>query len=118
MSREDPQLRVRIPAELKETLERRAVGNRRTLTAEIVSRLEETTVQDTMFESSNGFERIAVEFKALYSRCNMLNIESQTRERIRKSERASVRVGLKQEEEEVLSLVKQLYELLNPPAKK
>ncbi|CDG88424.1 Arc family DNA-binding protein [Xenorhabdus bovienii] len=58
MSREDPQLRVRIPAELKEILEQRAKENRRTLTAEIVSRLEATTVQDTMLESSNGFERL------------------------------------------------------------
>ncbi|WP_038188361.1 Arc family DNA-binding protein [Xenorhabdus bovienii] len=63
MSREDPQLRVRIPAGLKETLEQKAKENKRTLTAEIVSRLEETTKHDDMFESHNGFERIASDYE-------------------------------------------------------
>lgn len=40
MSREHPQLRVRIPSELKDELEARAAESGRTLTAEIVNRLE------------------------------------------------------------------------------
>ena len=40
MSREHPQLRVRIPPELKEQLELKAKDSARTLTAEIVNRLE------------------------------------------------------------------------------
>ncbi|PWB21312.1 Arc family DNA-binding protein [Comamonas sp. JNW] len=40
MARTDPQLNFRIPAELKERLEAAAVGNKRTLTAELVARLE------------------------------------------------------------------------------
>ncbi|HAU4891971.1 TPA: Arc family DNA-binding protein [Aeromonas hydrophila] len=40
MSREHPQLRVRIPPELKDDLEAKAAESGRTLTAEIVNRLE------------------------------------------------------------------------------
>ncbi|HHQ4892820.1 TPA: Arc family DNA-binding protein [Aeromonas veronii] len=40
MSREHPQLRVRIPSELKDELEEKAAEAGRTLTAEIVNRLE------------------------------------------------------------------------------
>lgn len=40
MSREHPQLRVRIPSELKDELEAQATEAGRTLTAEIVNRLE------------------------------------------------------------------------------
>jgi hypothetical protein len=42
MSREYPQLRVRIPPELKEDLEDRAAKANRTLTAEIVYRLQQS----------------------------------------------------------------------------
>lgn len=42
MARTDPQLNFRIPAELKERLEAAAVENKRTLTAELVTRLEST----------------------------------------------------------------------------
>ncbi|AXD45412.1 Arc family DNA-binding protein [Salmonella enterica] len=40
--REDPQLRIRIPQDLKETLEKVARDNDRTLTAEITRRLRES----------------------------------------------------------------------------
>ncbi|WP_312293241.1 Arc family DNA-binding protein [Atlantibacter hermannii] len=40
MSREDPQLRIRIPIELKEKIEDSAKANSRSMNAEIVHRLE------------------------------------------------------------------------------
>lgn len=40
MSREDPQFRIRLPAELKEKIEDSAKGNNRSLNAEIVFRLD------------------------------------------------------------------------------
>lgn len=42
MSREDPQLRIRIPIELKEKIEVSAKENNRSMNAEIVQRLERT----------------------------------------------------------------------------
>ncbi|NIG88491.1 Arc family DNA-binding protein [Serratia symbiotica] len=52
--RDDPQLRVRIPSDLKENLEKKARSNKRTLTAGIVDRLEATITQD--FVNSNYFK--------------------------------------------------------------
>jgi len=40
MSREDPPLRIRLPEELKATIQARAGENRRSMNAEIVRRLE------------------------------------------------------------------------------
>ncbi|MCM7400276.1 Arc family DNA-binding protein [Enterobacter hormaechei] len=42
MSREDPQLRIRLPIELKEKIEVSAKENNRSMNAEIVQRLERT----------------------------------------------------------------------------
>lgn len=44
--REDPQLRVRIPQDLKDALENAARTNDRTLTAEITRRLRESLEKD------------------------------------------------------------------------
>jgi predicted transcriptional regulator len=44
--REDPQLRVRIPQDLKDTLEKIARENDRTLTAEITRRLRDSIKKD------------------------------------------------------------------------
>ncbi|EAS1997984.1 Arc family DNA-binding protein [Salmonella enterica] len=43
--RDDPQLRVRIPQDLKDALEKSARNNDRTLTAEITRRLRESLEQ-------------------------------------------------------------------------
>ena len=42
MARTDPQVNLRIPAELKDALDAAAEANKRSLTAEIVARLERT----------------------------------------------------------------------------
>ncbi|EAB5934897.1 DNA-binding protein [Salmonella enterica subsp. salamae] len=42
MSREDPQMKVRLPAELKEKLEVAAKENKRSMNAEVVHRLKES----------------------------------------------------------------------------
>ncbi|CDH33232.1 Arc family DNA-binding protein [Xenorhabdus bovienii] len=45
-TRNDPQLRARIPQELKDALEKSALQNDRTLTAEITRRLRESLERD------------------------------------------------------------------------
>lgn len=46
MARTDPQVNFRIPAQLKERLEKSAAGNNRTLTSEIVERLTGSYFED------------------------------------------------------------------------
>lgn len=46
MSRSDPQVNFRIPAELKAQLEAAAEKNKRSITAELVARLEESFAAD------------------------------------------------------------------------
>lgn len=46
MSRTDPQFNLRIPAELKAKVEEAAKLNKRSATAEIIARIEETFVRD------------------------------------------------------------------------
>ena len=42
MARNDPQMNLRLPVELKEQIEDAAAQNNRTLTAEVVGRLQES----------------------------------------------------------------------------
>lgn len=42
MARDEPQINLRVPAALKERLEEASAQNKRSLTAEIVARLEES----------------------------------------------------------------------------
>lgn len=63
--RDDPQLRVRISTELKNKLEDKARLNKRTLTAEIVDRLEATILQDELLHKSRGFEETVDEIQIL-----------------------------------------------------
>ncbi|PTB20736.1 hypothetical protein C9I57_11340 [Trinickia symbiotica] len=42
MARDEPQINLRIPAELKERLEQASTQSKRSLTAEVVARLEES----------------------------------------------------------------------------
>lgn len=52
MARSDPQMNFRIPAELKERLEVAAKNNNRSLTSELVSRLEAS------LDSSNTHDKL------------------------------------------------------------
>lgn len=42
MARDEPQINLRIPADLKDRLDRASLTHKRSLTAEVVARLEET----------------------------------------------------------------------------
>lgn len=55
MSREHPQLRVRVPPELKDRLEDMARSSGRTLTAEIVYRLQQSLEHD---QSCSGLQQM------------------------------------------------------------
>ncbi|EZQ10735.1 Arc family DNA-binding protein [Acinetobacter sp. Ver3] len=53
MARTDPQVNFRIPAELKDKLDEAAKNNGRTLTAELILRLETTFELDSLPEPTN-----------------------------------------------------------------
>lgn len=57
MSRDDPQMKIRLPAELKAGVETAAKANNRTMNAEIVARLEQTFTSGTATstEAMNAF---------------------------------------------------------------
>ena len=42
MARNDPQVNLRLPADLKDQIEAAAIENRRTITAEVVARLQDS----------------------------------------------------------------------------
>ncbi|OMQ26874.1 Arc family DNA-binding protein [Serratia oryzae] len=109
MSREDPQLRVRIPAGLKADLEEKAKENMRTLTAEIVDRLETTLNQDALVQDSNGYN----EFVSLYE--NMADEATYWKE---KYEREYALDYADANKDELRSAVERLREVLNLPPKK
>lgn len=53
MARTDPQVNFRIPAELKDKLDNAAKENGRTLTAELILRLEETFKNNNISNENN-----------------------------------------------------------------
>lgn len=67
MSREDPQLRIRLPIELKEKVEESAKSNNRSMNAEIVSRLETTFLSEVQEdEVISAQDAIQIVSKAKY----------------------------------------------------
>lgn len=50
MARDDPQLKIRLPGDLKERIETAASDNNRTMNAEIVARLQESFDDTLKFE--------------------------------------------------------------------
>lgn len=70
MARNDPQMNLRVPMELKENIEKSALDNGRTITAEAVFRLEQS------FEQKFGdLESVSTEalMKELTKRFEQLN---------------------------------------------
>jgi len=55
MARNDPQMNLRVPMELKEKIEKTALENGRTITAEAVYRLERSFEKDDAAEFDKGF---------------------------------------------------------------
>lgn len=70
MARTDPQINLRVPAELKKKLEILAIENSRSLNAEVVNRLETSIesgfgsthipTEDLMMELSNRFKGFSI----------------------------------------------------------
>ncbi|WFQ80477.1 Arc family DNA-binding protein [Xenorhabdus sp. SF857] len=54
MSREDAQMKIRLPAELKEQLEKAAVENKRSMNAEVLQRLSESFEKTQWNRESSG----------------------------------------------------------------
>lgn len=55
MSREDPQLKIRLPLELKEKITESAAEYGRSINSEVVARLEESFEKDDAAEFDKGF---------------------------------------------------------------
>lgn len=55
MARNDPQMNLRVPMELKEKIEKTALENGRTITAEAVYRLEQSFEKDDAAEFDKEF---------------------------------------------------------------
>ena len=55
MSREDPQLKIRLPLELKEKITESAAEYGRSINSEVVTRLEESFEKDDTAEFDKGF---------------------------------------------------------------
>lgn len=73
MSREDPQLKIRLPAELKSSIEMAAIRNRRSINAEVVARLEESVLMegdDDIYEMTTEIskEKLIVDPEGEYHR--------------------------------------------------
>ncbi|MFG0587650.1 Arc family DNA-binding protein [Acinetobacter sp. YQ_14] len=58
MARNDPQMNLRVPMELKEKIEKAALDNGRTITAEAVHRLEESFLNNSSVSSNQADVRI------------------------------------------------------------
>ena len=56
MARTDPQINIRVPAELKKKLELLAVENSRSLNAEVVTRLEQSLSGNTLTHQAATLE--------------------------------------------------------------
>lgn len=74
MSREDPQMKIRLPADLKDQIEAAAKVAGRSMNAEIVARLEESLTRQ---QTSNGIPtEIAAYLAALQNRSLMLDMRA------------------------------------------
>lgn len=81
MARTDPQFNLRIPLELKERLEEAAAANRRSVTAELIARLE------TSFSDDQTVAHIDAAFEAI--KAHMIKLKAELAEA--KAEAASKR---------------------------
>ncbi len=83
MARNDPQMNLRVPMELKENIEKAALDNGRTITAEAVFRLEQSFRNEVGDLESVPLEKLlAVVMKRLGE--NSIQLTSEEIERIKK----------------------------------
>lgn len=83
MARNDPQMNLRVPMELKESIEKAALDNGRTITAEAVFRLEQSFRNEVGDLESVPLEKLlAVVMKRLGE--NSIQLTSEEIERIKK----------------------------------
>lgn len=54
MSREDPQLKIRLPLELKEKITQSAANHGRSINSEVVARLEQSFDEPMAFDPTNA----------------------------------------------------------------
>ena len=83
MARNDPQMNLRVPMELKENIEKAALDNGRTITAEAVFRLEQSFRNEAGDLESVPLEKLlAVVMKRLGE--NSIQLTSEEIKRIKK----------------------------------
>lgn len=62
MARNDPQMNLRVPMELKEKIEKAALENGRTITAEAVHRLEKSfEIENTSTPNTQNYQMLIAE---------------------------------------------------------
>lgn len=86
MSREDPQLRIRLPVELKEKIEESAKSNGRSMNAEIVQRLESSILSEISHDkliSAQDAIQIAISAKDHLSKIILERTFSEINKKIR-----------------------------------
>lgn len=72
MSREDPQLKLRLPSELKDRITKAAAENGRSVNAEILSRLDRSFDDDSNFNEL--YDRVEVIEKMVYQHHEILGL--------------------------------------------
>lgn len=107
MSREDPQLRVRIPERLKERIEEKAKANRRTLTAEIVDRLEETVLQDDSVQDHAGYKNMVALMDEAFEESRLMYKKYSIEKSVN---------HVSENREKICSAIEQLLDALTPPS--
>jgi len=76
MSKIDVQVNFRMPAELKARLEQAAKGNHRSVTAELVARLEESFIPRTMDDiGQDRLKSLNARYSELSEEINRINFE-------------------------------------------
>lgn len=86
MNRTDPQFKLRIPPELKEGLEVKAEANMRSLSNEMLKRMEMTLVLDQVLGMNEGFIHAATMLQTLIAENAVLKAEKETFREIVKNE--------------------------------
>jgi hypothetical protein len=105
MARIDPQINLRIPAELKQKIDSAAKDSNRSMNAEVVSRLERTFTPASEFIHIQSNEGITIHFTKdvlgalrLFSKCNKLDISEELTKNLRQIYFGALRAGYSEDQ--------------------
>ncbi|EAB1500273.1 Arc family DNA-binding protein [Salmonella enterica] len=105
MSREDAQMKIRLPAWVKEKLETAAKENKRSMNAEVVDRLESTLFDDNAYGGTKAYSFTALDLAILEDENESLKNELEI---LKKNTCIDVDIR-----DELLLAIRNLVEILN-----